>query len=319
VAAVIVICVAAACAVALSAIGGGSKHPNRTPGTPIPTATGSAPTTFDATTSAAQLSVAEELGPDIVTARVAHLGGRLTAQVNALTGLEVPAAIPISLQDATVERRCGPGCYDASLPGSARTLTVDADIGGTRYAAQLPIRFEADDDQLARSLLDRVDAGQLRLRSAVVDQSLRSLPTAPEITVFELEAPNRFTYQVSLDGRSVSATIIIGTKEWVHVSGKQRWQSDVYGATPFSDAGYLDWWAPSAGAPRLLDLYRSGSIQIADIAALSELPDLGPVWFRLHVDVTHDRLLRLRMITAEHFMTQTWSKFNVPQRIDAPA
>jgi hypothetical protein len=57
----------------------------------------------------------------------------------------------------------------------------------------------------------------------------------------------------------------------------------------------------------------AGSIQVADIATLSELQGIGPVWLRLRLDLTHRRLLHLRMITAAHFMTQTWAAS--PQRV----
>jgi hypothetical protein len=40
---------------------------------------------------------------------------------------------------------------------------------------------------------------------------------------------------------------------------------------------------------------------VADIATVSELQAVGPVWLRLRLDLTHRRLLRLRMITAGHF------------------
>jgi hypothetical protein len=68
-----------------------------------------------------------------------------------------------------------------------------------------------------------------------------------------------------------------------------------------------------------MNLNRTATGTVADIATLSEIQDVGPVWLRLRLDVTHRRLLRLRMITAGHFMTQEWGAFNQPLHIQAPA
>jgi hypothetical protein len=42
------------------------------------------------------------------------------------------------------------------------------------------------------------------------------------------------------------------------------------------------------------------------------------VWLRLHIDATHDRMLYVRMITVEHFMTESWSDFNGAGPITPP-
>jgi hypothetical protein len=308
----------AVAAVALSACGGaggaraGSAERSQSGGQ------ASAPP-FKAVLAPHQLSVAEELGPDIVTVRVVGGNARLDLQINTLTGLERPAAVAITVAHTSLIGRCGLGCTDAYARGTDSSLTIRARIGGVDYSARLPIRFVPDGDAQAAQILNAVDTGQTRLRTAAVDQSLRGSPTTPELTVFRIAAPDRFAYRVSLAGRALGQTVIVGDREWSRSPGEKGWQPSSYGAEPFSAAGYLDWWASSAGSPRLLDLHRRGSIRIADIAALTNIPDLGPVWFRLRVDASHDRLLRLRMITADHFMTQTWSDFNAPTPISAPA
>jgi hypothetical protein len=265
-----------------------------------------------------QLPVAEELGPDIVAAEVTRASGELALQIHTLTGTEIPAAIPITLGHAKLAGACGLGCYRASAPSASSTLVVKADIGGTPYTAQLPIGFEPAGDRLAQKLLRDLDGGQVKLRSASVHQSLRSSPTQLEITNFQIGAPDRFAYQISLNGRSLASTIVVGRSEWGRAAGKQAWQASSYGSQPFSAAGYLDWWNGSDGSPRLLDLHGSGSKRVADIATLTMVPQLGPVWMRFHVDVASERLLHFRMITVDHFMTQIWTDFNVPQHIVPP-
>ncbi len=264
-----------------------------------------------------QLSVADELGPDIVAAWVSHVHGHLHAQVHTLTAFEDAAAIPISLSHATITGSCGLGCDDVTLAGSANTLTVHAVIGGTAYTARLPVAFDAAGDQRAVALLRRVDAAQVKLRSAVADESLASSPAAVEATDYKIQAPNRFAYKVAVNGKLTDDTVIIGTREWDRTRG-QAWQPGSFGTQPFSAAGYFDWWADYADAPRLLDLDRVGGLETADIATLAELPGLGPVWLRLHIDATHERMLYVRMITVAHFMTESWSNFNSAGSIAAP-
>ena len=67
-----------------------------------------------------------------------------------------------------------------------------------------------------------------------------------------------------------------------------------------------------------MDVERTAAGRVADIATVAEIQNVGPVWLRLRLDVTHRRLLRLRMITAGHFMTQEWGAFNRPLHIQPP-
>ena len=99
---------------------------------------------------------------------------------------------------------------------------------------------------------------------------------------------------------------------------RAAWQPGTFGTQPFSAAAYLDWWAGYADAPRLLDLVHVGGTELADIATVTELPGLGPVWLRFHIDATHERMLYVGMITADHFMTEAWSGFNAAGSISAP-
>jgi cation-transporting ATPase V/Cu+-exporting ATPase len=264
-----------------------------------------------------QLSVAAELGPDIVAAWITHVSGHLSVQLHTLSGLEEAAAIPVSLPHATIAGHCGLGCENVVLAGSASALNVHAIIDGTAYTARLPVAFDAAGNRRAVALLQRVDAAQVKLRSALADETLASSPVTVEATDYKIQAPNRFAYQVALNGKRTDATIIIGTREWDRTPG-QAWQAGSFGTQPFSSASYFDWWADYADAPRLLDLERVGKTEIADIATVTELAGLGPVWLRLHVDATHDRMLYVRMITVEHFMTESWGDFNGAGSITPP-
>jgi len=268
--------------------------------------------------AADQMTVAEEAGPDIVAAWVTHAGGRLSVQVHALNVSEDPAAIPVRIRGVAIGGRCGLGCYRTTLPGGTRTLTLSVHAKGTTWTTRLPVHFDSDGNALAQALVSRVSAGQVQLRSAAVHESLRGTPTVPDVTVYRIQAPDRFAYELSHGTTLVADTIIVGTGEWTRAAGQRSWQYASYGTQPWSAASYFSWWGDYATLPRLLDVFRSGGTRYADVATLAQVDGLGPVWLRLRFDLTHDLLLRLRMITAGHFMSQAWSGFDAPQRIVPP-
>jgi hypothetical protein len=276
-------------------------------------------TALPTSVAADQLSVAAQLGPDIVAAWVVHAGDRLHVQLWTLTGLEQPTALAVALGGAANATSCGTGCRTASLPGAARTLAVRARIDGGAYSATLPVAFDASGDALAARLLRRMDAGQERLRSAAVYESLASSPAPADITSYRIVAPDRFAYSLSRGGRPVDDTVIVGTREWDRAAGSAVWRPSSYGSAPFSASAYLDWWASYGGQARLLDLERTASGTVADVARLTEIAGLGPVWFRFRIDVGRAHLQRLSMITVEHFMSQAWSGFDQPTSITAPS
>ena len=94
--------------------------------------------------------------------------------------------------------------------------------------------------------------------------------------------------------------------------------SEYGGGNTFAASSYLGWWTAYAQNPRVMDLERTATGTIADVATLTEIQDLGPVWLRLRLDITHRRLERLRMITAGHFMTQEWGSFNRALHVEPP-
>jgi hypothetical protein len=265
-----------------------------------------------------QVSVAEELGPDIVTALVSHTRTGLGLRVQVLSGLEVPTAQTITSPDAKLGGGCGTGCRTASLGGKATTVTLEASIGGKAYSATLPVAFDASRAAQAAALLSRMDKSQERLRSASIRESLFSAPGEGEDTTFQVVAPDRFAYQVSSAGKLESETIIIGTSEWDRTAGQSSWSESSYGSQPWSAASYLAWWHGYDTQARLLDVERNSSGTVADVATVNNIADLGPVWMRFHIDVTHERLESLRMITAEHFMSQSWTAFNQRLQIAPP-
>jgi heavy metal translocating P-type ATPase len=265
-----------------------------------------------------QMTVADELGPDIVAATITRRADHVTAKLRTLDVDERAIPLPISVSGASLHGSCGTGCRRLSVPQSARAVTVHASIAGTVYRATLPVAFNPGADRRAVEIMGRVDAAQSRLRSATADRVLALSPSAVDLTTIRLASPDRVTYQVAVDGRMADDTVVIGDHEWDATPG-HRWHRGRYGAVPFSTASFLRWWAGYTRTSRLLDVSRSGADQTADIAAAGHFKALGPVWLRFHVDLSTNRVLDVRMITAAHFMTETWGHFNSAAPITAPA
>jgi hypothetical protein len=276
---------------------------------------------LSATVGGRELSVAEEAGPLIVGAWVTHRqDGGLAVRLQTLGTDEHPLDVPTRVIGAAVLASCGVGCRTAQLHHSPATLTVQVADHGRRYTALLPARWTMGADVLAERLLAHVEPGQLALRDVRIHETLRGGPTVPSITDYRLQAPDRFAFDISRGSQPVGETVIIATSEWQRSAAQKRWTLGPYGGgNTFAATSYLGWWTPYAQNPRLMGLTRGASGTVADIATLAEIQSLGPVWLRLHLDVTHRRLLRLRMITAGHFMTQEWGAFNRPLHIRPPS
>jgi copper transport protein len=282
--------------------------------------TPSAPAPLSAAMAADELSVAEEAGPLIVAAWVRHLPhGGLSVRLHTLGTNEQPLEVPTRIGGASTIGRCGVGCRTAPLARAPATLTVQVVDHGRGYTARLPVSWRPGANALARRLLAHVEPGQLALRDVRIHETLRGGPTVPNITDYRLQAPDRFAFKLSRGSRLLGETVIIASKEWQRSAPERRWTLGQYGGGgTFAADSYLGWWTPYAQSPRLMDLERTAAGTVAEIATLSEVQDLGPVWLRLRLDVTHRRLLRLRMITAGHFMTQEWGAFNLPLQIESP-
>ena len=268
----------------------------------------------------AQLSVAGEAGPYIVNALVTRGARGVTVELRTLDALQHPVSLPVRVPGSASGGSCGAGCTLLALAGFRPVLVAYVDGGGHTYRVSLPIRYEPGASRVARQLLATVEGSAGRLRSVEIDETLGSGTGSPEITAYQVAAPDRFAYQLSHDGRFVSDTTIVGTREWTRNAGSRSWQASVYGGggPPFSAAGYLGWWTPFVGQPQLLDRSHVGGDERADVATVSRIPDLGTVWLQIAIDVTHRRVLHIGMITTAHFMTQTWSAFDHAAPIEPP-
>lgn len=269
-----------------------------------------------------QMSLADELGPDIVGVWVKHDAGHLNVKLRTFNiNAHAVAAPGLSVGGVRLGAGCGIGCHKLQLPGYAKTISVQATLGGHAYTTQLPVSFVADGDARATSIMRRVDSALRKLHSATVYQALKASPTLSGDLAMQLQAPNRYAYQQFDHGKDIANTVIVGGREWNSTPG-HAWNPGSYGSggSPFSAASYFDWWAPYLNDNlRLLGTQRENGIEVANIATLTKLSGFGPVWFRFTVDVTNEHITTLRMVTLSHFMTQTWSHFNTGPPVKIPA
>jgi copper transport protein len=274
----------------------------------------------DTSAQESQLSVAGEAGPYIVNALVSHDAHGVSVEVRTLTALQQPAALEVRVPGVTPSGRCGVGCTRMALQGSPAAIRVDVASRGRVYRVSLPIRYQLGAGAAAQRILTQVERSEGRLRSVAIHETLGSGTGPPEVTAYQVGTPDRFAYELSRNGRAVSDTTIVGAHEWTRTAGQKLWEKGVYGGggPPFSAVGYLGWWTPFAGQPQLLDRSHSAGGDRADIASVSRIPGLGTVWLRFAIDLTHDRVSHISMITTAHFMTQSWGAFDAVQPIEPP-
>lgn len=278
----------------------------------------------DTSALGSQLSVAGEAGPYIVNALVSHDARGVSVELRTLTALQKPAALQVRVPGVATAGRCGVGCTRLALPGSPAALHVDVATRDHTYRVSLPIRYQVGAGTTAQRILTKVERAERQLGSVAIHETLGSGTGPPEVTDYQVGTPDRFAYELSRNGRAVSDTTIVGVHEWTRTAGQKLWEEGIYGGggPPFSALGYLGWWTPFAGQPQLLGRsHASGGdrADIADIATVSRIPGLGTVWLRFAIDVTHDRVLHISMITTAHFMTQSWGAFDATAPIKSPA
>jgi len=275
----------------------------------------------DTAAQGSRLSVAGEAGPYIVNALVGHDAHGVSVEVRTLTALQRPAALQVRVPGVVPSGRCGVGCTRLALPGSPAALHVDVAARGRTYGVTLPIRYQVGAGAEAQRILADVERSERRLESVTIHETLGSGTGPPEVTEYQVGTPDRFAYQLSRNGRSVSDTTIVGVHEWTRSAGQKLWEEGVYGGggPPFSAVGYLGWWTPFAAQPQLQGRSHTSAGDRADIATVSRIPGLGTVWLRFAVDLTRDGVMNISMIITAHFMTQRWGAFNATAPVQAPA
>jgi len=256
--------------------------------------------------AANELAVADGAGRYLIAGWLRRAGGRVTGTIRALDFNNRPSAVPFEVQGAR-QVSCGRGCRRVSTVGA--TVRVTLRDGGRRQVAVLPARWDQNASVRARMLLGRAQARMRGLRGVRQTEVTTSGPGSYARTDYRLRAPDRLAY---VTNRHNEAVVIAGTR-WFRAPDIP-WQREAYGAgIAFSTRSWFRW-SSYATSVRLLREWSRNGRRSAELA----LMDPGtPVWTRLTVALDDMRVLQEQQTTGGHFTTNTYSRFDRPDRITA--
>ena len=191
---------------------------------------------------------------------------------------------------------CGSGCYEASLPGAPRRITVIVD--GAEVPFELPARARP-----ASALVRRVGESLRKARSLVIDERLASSPKHAIRARFEVAAPNRLTYRIA----GGADAVVIGGRRWDRATPGEAW-------IPSSQTPLQLPAVPWSSAAR--DAHVIGAGPRFWLVTLLD-PQI-PAWFELRIDKRTLRPMEVRMVAGAHFMRDRYSHYDAPIRIRPP-
>lgn len=192
--------------------------------------------------------------------------------------------------DGRAAASCGSGCYRA--PAGAGPVAVE--VGGRR--ATFAVSPGAPG---ATGLVARLTREYRARTSVVFTERLGSSPENVQVTRFELEAPNRLSY----DTAGGPQAIVVGGRRWDRTSATARWQ-------------------PSATSPLNVPSPYWTTVSNAHLVGPRTVTFLDrsiPAWFRVVLEPSRDLPRRVGMTAAAHFMVDRYSRFDGPVAISAPA
>ena len=260
---------------------------------------------------ATELAVAEQAGASIAAVWVRREGTGLAGRLRVLDRDAKAVAAARARIRAAEQASCGPGCLDFRLRSRASVLDVRVRERDSTSVARVPVRWRPDDNARARRLLRRAQRAMGELRGVRQHELVTSGPGSLAETWYRLRAPDRLAYRTG--GRAEAVTI--GADQWSRVDGLP-WRKERFGGggPAFRTRGWFRW-ISYARAVRLLGVRREGGRRVAELALIDQAT---PVWFRLTIDLATKHVLRARMIAGGHFMTQRFSGFDRPVRIEPP-
>jgi hypothetical protein len=202
---------------------------------------------------------------------------------------------------------CGERCLRFPLRvlvGKDAVLEVDVARPGkgiVRVPVSLPPRMPMRADGLFRAARARM----LQLRSLSMDETLGSGLSKPVVSRWWFQAPDRMRYAVAGGSRAV----VVGTRRWDFFRRRLERSSTSRLRIPAFP------WEGARGT-RVLGGARLEGTPVRVLAAWIPGRDF-PTWFLLYV-TPDDRVLRSRMLTTAHFMTDEYGGFDAVPAIRPP-
>ena len=253
-------------------------------------------------------------GRDVLVGLGVHRGGPLDVVVVPSDETPVgPSGVRVRLGGRVVSgaaaTACGSGCFRFPLhvlTGVPATLVVEVERSG-KGSVRVPLRLPARMPGSAEALLARARSKMLGLRALGMDETLGSGLSKPVVSSWSFQAPDRMSYSIVGGAKAV----VIGTRRWDNFGN--GWQRS---ASPRLQIPTFTW--QNSRAARLLGTTTLGGTHVREIAAwLPARAGLAPTWFVLDL-ARDDRVLRSRMFTTAHFMTDTYRDFGAVEPIRPP-
>ena len=193
-------------------------------------------------------------------------------------------------------------CFTASVPRGPRPIPVQVRRPG-RPSVTATVQLPPMQAPAGKRLLETASQNYRDLHSLRVLNVLESRPGHAVTTNFVVQAPDRLAFSV----RNGASARIIGTTRWDREPGRD-WVRSPAPRSKVPDP----FWAPGAEA-----VYVAGGDRTTTQLTLV-LPG-GPTFFRLWIDRSTQQVLRLRMITAAHFMFEREYDQNRAPPVEPPA
>jgi copper transport protein len=253
-----------------------------------------------------ELAVAEQGGSDVVAGWLHREGSEVSGTVR-VSGLNGKPSRDAFVVEGVSTSACGFGCKRFANAPSPERLTVFLTQRGRTYIARLPTRWLPRSSAAARRLLERAQARMRSLHSVREHERASSVPGFSAITNYRLESPNRFALRTDGGVESVA----VGKSQWLRPGPGQAWTKRAYsGGVPFTTRSWFRW------TPYARHIYMIGRTRA--LAVVATMDPGTPAWWRFYIDRRTQRVIRSRLITNGHFMTQRYFAFNQPARIKPP-
>jgi hypothetical protein len=257
-----------------------------------------------------ELAVADQGGSDVVAGWVRRKGSGLSGEIRVYALDGKPAKDPFTVAGARASA-CGLGCRRFTTATVPPRLTISVTQRGHTYRATLPTRWRAGASGTARRLIEQAQKRMRDLVSVREHERASSVPGFYAITDYRLKAPNRFALRTDRGVESVT----VGETQWSRPAPAEPWVKREYGGgLPYTTRSWFTWTTYARHAYLLGRTRERGR----DVAVVATMDPGTPTWWRFHIDVRTHRVLRSRLVTSGHFMTQRYFAFNRPMRIEPP-
>jgi len=243
---------------------------------------------------------AREDGPDALALAVVPRGATMHVQAS-VVGQQANGVRGLAVRfGATAASPCGPGCYEAVVPGARSVdLRVRGGAATTRWSVVLPSPWPPPG---AAALVARAARVWRSLRSLVFSDRLASDPTHAVVSTWRAVAPDRLAYRVN----GGYDAVIIGGRRWDRAPGG-RWIESAQTARLRQPVPV---WQSATDAHVVADTGRAWRISFYDPRT--------PAWFEITVEKRTFHTLDLHMTTTAHFMHETYGSFDAAPAITSP-